>query len=139
MAGPRAAEAAATVPDENRLNHHRQYARESSVAVRKRDGSAGDADDAVIGSVYTAYRRADPRICRRIVEALGDARTVLNVGAGSGGYEPTDRTVTAVERSPSMRASRPRHLPAATDAVVEDLPFADDSFDAAMATFTVHQ
>jgi SAM-dependent methyltransferase len=109
------------------------------VAARKLDGSAGDADYAVIGGAYADHRRADPRISTRIVEALGDARTVLNVGAGTGGYEPTDRTVTAVEPSASMRARRPRHLPAAVDAVAEDLPFADDSFDAAMAVFTVHQ
>jgi hypothetical protein len=71
--------------------------------------------------------------------ALGDARTVLNVGAGTGSYEPTDRHVTAVEPSATMRERRPKHLPAAIDACVEQLPFPDRYFDAAMGTFTVHQ
>ena len=65
---------------------------------------------------------------------LSDARTVLNVGAGAGSYEPTNRKVTAVEPSASMRAQRPPHLPVAIDAVAERLPFEDASFDAAMAT-----
>jgi SAM-dependent methyltransferase len=64
---------------------------------------------------------------------------VLNVGAGAGSYEPTDRTVTAVEPSAAMRDQRPSHLPRAVDATAEALPFADDSFDASMTTFSVHQ
>jgi hypothetical protein len=103
------------------------------------DGSAGDANYAVIGSGYTRYRQPDPHIARFILSALGDAETVLNVGAGAGSYEPTDRRVTAVEPSASMRAQRPAHLPAAIDAVAERLPFGDGEFDASMATFTVHQ
>ncbi len=70
--------------------------------------------------------------------ALGEARTVLNVGAGAGSYEPEDRYVVAVEPSASMRAQRPPDRPA-VDAVAERLPFDDDSFDAAMAMITVHQ
>lgn len=104
-----------------------------------RDGSAGDADYGRIGGAYSTYRQPDPRIAARIDAALGDARTVLNVGAGAGSYEPTDRDVTAVEPSSSMRAQRPAHLPEAIDATAESLPFADDSFDAAMTTFSVHQ
>lgn len=103
------------------------------------DGSAGDADYGRIGVGYARYRRPEPRIAARILEALGDARSVLNVGAGAGSYEPQDRAVTAVEPSASMRAQRPARLPAAIDAVAEDLPFADGTFDAAMATFSVHQ
>ena len=72
------------------------------------------------------------------MRALGDARRVLNVGAGAGSYEPIDRAVVAVEPSASMRAQRPAGRPA-IDATAESLPFADASFDAAMATFTVHQ
>ncbi|MGV1794794.1 class I SAM-dependent methyltransferase [Rhizobium sp. A37_96] len=106
---------------------------------RHRDGSAGDANYGVIGSGYTRYRQPDPHIAEFIRAALGDARTVLNVGAGAGSYEPVDRQVTAVEPSASMRAQRPEHLPAAIDGTAEQLPFADQSFDAAMATFTVHQ
>jgi SAM-dependent methyltransferase len=103
------------------------------------DGSAGDADYGTIGQEYSRFRRADPRIAARIVAALGDAKTVLNVGAGAGSYEPTDREVTAVEPSASMRAQRPAALPAAVDARAESLPFADNGFDAAMTTFSVHQ
>lgn len=106
---------------------------------RLADGSAGDADYGTIGTDYARYRRPEPRIAELIVHAIGDARTVLNIGAGAGSYEPRDRVVTAVEPSASMRAQRPTDLPVAVDAVAERLPFADDSFDAAMATFTVHQ
>lgn len=107
--------------------------------TRTTDGSAGDADYARIGEEYRKYRRPEPAFARAIVKALGDARTVLNVGAGAGSYEPTDREVTAVEPSASMRAQRPESLTTAIDATAEDLPFADGTFDAAMTTFSVHQ
>ena len=107
--------------------------------TRSGDGSAGDADYGHIGRSYRDYRRADPRIAVAVHRALGPARTVLNVGAGAGSYEPTDRDVTPVEPSASMRAQRPAHLPSALDASAEALPFADGSFDAAMTTFSVHQ
>ncbi len=99
---------------------------------------AGDFDYERGGAGYAERRRTDPRIAARLHAALGDARTVLNVGAGAGSYEPTDRQVTAVEPSATMRAQRPADRPA-IDAVAERLPFADGSFDAAMATVTVHQ
>lgn len=102
------------------------------------DGSAGDADYGTIGKVYAGFRNPDPRIAAAIETALGDARTVLNIGAGTGSYEPADRTVTAVEPSAEMRARRPADRPA-IDATAERLPFPDDHFDAAMGTFTVHQ
>jgi Methyltransferase domain len=108
------------------------------MAVRSGDGSAGDADYGAIGVDYAHYRRPDRRIAARISQALGEARTVLNVGAGAGSYEPADREVTAVEPSASMRAQRPAGLATAVDATAEDLPFADGSFDAAMTTFSVH-
>jgi SAM-dependent methyltransferase len=92
-----------------------------------------------IGGSYARFRQPEPMIAAQILEALGDAKTVLNVGAGTGSYEPTDREVTAVEPSASMRAQRPAHLSLAIDAVAEDLPFAAASFDASMATVTVHQ
>ena len=88
---------------------------------------------------YVRYRRPDARIAARIGQALGPARTVLNVGAGAGSYEPAGRQVTPVEPSASMRARRPAGRPAAVDATAGDLPFADRSFDAAMTTFSVHQ
>jgi SAM-dependent methyltransferase len=106
---------------------------------RDQDGSAGDANYGAIGRDYARYRRPEPRIAALIHAALGEARMVLNVGAGAGSYEPTDRVVVAVEPSASMRAQRPSHLSVAIDASAENLPFADKSFDAAMATFTVHQ
>lgn len=106
---------------------------------RHRDGSAGDVNYGEIGGSYGRFRQPEPLIAALILEALGDASTVLNVGAGAGSYEPADREVTAVEPSASMRAQRPAHLSAAIDAVAEDLPFASGSFDASMATVTVHQ
>lgn len=112
---------------------------ESTMSNRHKDGSAGDANYGVIGAGYTKYRQPDPHIAEFIWAALGDAGTVLNVGAGAGSYEPVDRDLTAVEPSASMRAQRPAHLPQAIDATAETLPFADNAFDASMATFTVHQ
>src|SRR5262250_984081 len=85
-----------------------------------------------IGSTYTVTRRTEPRIAARIWAALGDARTVVNVGAGTGSYEPPDRDVTAVEPSAVMRAQRPAGAAPCVAGVADSLPFADKSFDAAM-------
>ncbi len=104
-----------------------------------RDQVAGDYDYETGGAGYAVNRRPDPRIAAMVHAALGEAKTVINVGAGAGSYEPLDRHVTAVEPSAAMRAQRPAHLTDAIDAVAEDLPFPDDSFDAAMATVTIHQ
>jgi SAM-dependent methyltransferase len=101
--------------------------------------AAGDFDYDAHGGGYAVQRRTDPRIAAYVLAALGDASTVVNVGAGAGSYEPTDRDVTAVEPSASMRSQRPADLATAIDATAEELPFADGSFDAAMATITVHQ
>jgi SAM-dependent methyltransferase len=91
-----------------------------------------------IGSGYTTTRRQDPRIARAIYAALGDWRTVLNVGAGAGAYEPGDRDVVAVEPSAVMIAQRPPTAAAVVQARAEALPFADSSFDAAMAVLSDH-
>jgi SAM-dependent methyltransferase len=103
------------------------------------DGSAGDADYGAIGRGYAAIRQPDPRIEQAVWDALDDARSVINVGAGAGSYEPRDRIVVAVEPSASMRAERPADRVPALDGTAEHLPFDTDSFDAAMASVTVHQ
>ena len=91
-----------------------------------------------IGVNYAELRKPDPRIGRYINEALGDARTVLNVGAGTGSYEPTDRDVTAVEPSVEMIRQRKPGAARAIEASAESLPFPDQSFDASMAILTIH-
>lgn len=99
--------------------------------------SSGQLYD-TIGATYTVTRRTDPRFAAQIWAALGDARTVLNVGAGTGSYEPPDRDVTAVEPSALMRAQRPADAAPCVAAAAQSLPFADGSFDTAMAVSTVH-
>jgi SAM-dependent methyltransferase len=100
-------------------------------------GSMGTSYD-IIGVNYSNLRRPDSRIEEVIWGALGSAKTILNVGAGTGSYEPTDRHVTAVE--PSVEMIRQRGAKAAPDiqGFAEDLPFEDNSFDASMAILTVH-
>jgi SAM-dependent methyltransferase len=91
-----------------------------------------------IGTTYAQTRREDPRIAARLADALGDARTVVNVGAGTGSYEPADRHVIAVEPSAVMIAQRgPDRVPA-IQASAGRLPLLDDAVDAAMAIITVH-
>ncbi len=106
---------------------------------RHDDGSAGDANYGQIGQGYVRYRQPDPAIASFIEKALADADTVLNVGAGAGSYEPTNRHVTAVEPSAAMRAQRPASLSRAIGATAESLPFETAVFEASMATFSVHQ
>src|ERR1044072_4589924 len=91
-----------------------------------------------IGATYTVTRRTEPRIAAQLWAALGDSQTVVNVGAGTGSYEPTDRDVTAVEPSAVMRAQRPAGAAPCVHAHAASLPFDDDSFDAAMAIATLH-
>jgi SAM-dependent methyltransferase len=91
-----------------------------------------------IGTSYTRTRRTEPRIAARLHQALGHARRVVNVGAGTGSYEPTDREVVAVEPSATMIGQRAPGTAPAVQAWAEALPFRDDSFDAALAIFTVH-
>jgi SAM-dependent methyltransferase len=91
-----------------------------------------------IGATYTVTRRTEPRIAAQVWAALGDARTVLNVGAGTGSYEPPDRHVVAVEPSGLMRSQRRPDAAPCVAGSAEVLPFGDQSFDAAMAFSTVH-
>ena len=91
-----------------------------------------------IGVNYAELRKPDARIAATIAAALGPARTVLNVGAGAGSYEPADRQVTAVEPSMEMIRQRPASAVEVVHGRAEDLPFDDDSFDASMAILTIH-
>jgi SAM-dependent methyltransferase len=92
-----------------------------------------------LGQKYSGYRQTDPRIADFVNKALGDAKTILNVGAGSGSYEPADRYVIAVEPSVVMRSQRMENdkVPA-INAKAGSLPFDDNSFDASMAMVTIH-
>jgi len=92
----------------------------------------------LIGLNYAQLRKPDPRIEAAIVSALGPAQSILNVGAGTGSYEPQDRSVTAVEPSQEMIRKRSPHAARAIQASAGALPFADNSFDAAMAILTLH-
>ena len=87
---------------------------------------------------YAATRRPDPRIAAAIEQALGDARTVVNVGAGAGSYESPARDVIAVEPSATMRAQRPPGAAEAINAHAEALPLEDQSVDGATAILTIH-
>jgi hypothetical protein len=91
-----------------------------------------------IGVSYSAARQPDPRIVDRITEVLGDSKSVLNVGAGAGSYEPRDRIVVAVEPSAIMIGQRPVGSAPVVQAAAEALPFADGSIDCALAILTVH-
>ena len=92
----------------------------------------------VIGVNYAELRKPDRRIARIIESALGLAQTVLNVGAGTGSYEPTNRSVMAVEPSREMIRKRSPTAAEAIQASAENLPFDDNSFDASMAILTIH-
>lgn len=90
-----------------------------------------------MGLSYSEVRRADPRIECTLHAALGDAETVLNVGAGAGSYEPRDREVIPVEPSPVMIDQRQPELAPAIQGVAESIPLADQSVDATMGVFTM--
>jgi len=91
-----------------------------------------------IGRQYTSTRRPDPRIAATILHALGDARSIVNVGAGAGAYEPASRSLVAVEPSLQMIRQRPRGAALVVQASAEALPFATSTFDAALAVLTLH-
>lgn len=91
-----------------------------------------------IGVDYNKFRSPDPRIERMIIDALGDSQDVLNVGAGTGSYEPKDRPVIAVEPSITMIEQRDKTAAPLVRACAENLPFANGSFDACLAVLTIH-
>jgi SAM-dependent methyltransferase len=91
-----------------------------------------------IGRSYRVTRQSDTRIAQAIRGALGEVRTVLNVGAGTGSYEPADLQVVAVEPSHAMIQQRPASAAPVVQAVAEHLPWPDAAFDASLAILTVH-
>lgn len=91
-----------------------------------------------IGAGYRNYRQPDPRLAVAILQALGPARTIVNVGAGTGSYEPGDRHVVAVEPSLQMIRQRPPGSAQVLQASAMELPFRNASFDAALAVLTIH-
>jgi SAM-dependent methyltransferase len=121
-------------------DHHRLRpglrSHDASLGSRQHNGETALYDR--IGTTYSATRATEPRIAGAIRAALGDARSVVNVGAGAGAYEPTDLDVLAVEPSAAMIAQRPPGSAPAVRARAESLPLADTSFDAALAVNTVH-
>lgn len=96
------------------------------------------ADYERIGRGYAVLRRPDPRLAGLLAAALGGARSVVDVGAGTGSYEPADRHVVAIEPSDVMAAQRPPELAPALRLSAAELPLRDASVDAAMAVLTVH-
>jgi SAM-dependent methyltransferase len=91
-----------------------------------------------IGRNYAAFRRPDHRIAAAIDAALGDAVSVVNIGAGAGSYEPLGRTVLAVEPSELMIRQRPTGAAPCLRGSAEALPLETASVDAAMAVLTIH-
>jgi len=91
-----------------------------------------------IGKGYQYYRRPDARIASQILGELSDARSILNIGAGAGSYEPVDRKLIGVEPSWVMIAQRSKDGPPIVQGFAEALPFKENSFDCAMALLTIH-
>ena len=91
-----------------------------------------------IGINYSNLRCPDYRIEQLIGAAISDARTVLNVGAGAGSYEPNDKKVTALEPSIKMIRQRSPSNKTIIQGSAEHIPFDNLYFDASMAILTVH-
>lgn len=119
------------------LAHQRRHGGSYRAAFEAVGARAGALYDR-IGEDYATRRLPDPRIAQHLWAALGDAETVLNVGAGTGAYEPADRAVLAVEPSALMRAQRAPDAAPCVDAEAAALPFDDASFDVATAILTDH-
>jgi SAM-dependent methyltransferase len=137
-------------PAATRHDHHRPWPTDGNLAASDTSGMTSNPPNAfaggpgvsarydTIGEGYAITRREDPGFRSRIHAALGAARTVVNVGAGAGSYEPRDRWVLAIEPADVMAAQRPPELPPAVRASADNLPLRDRSVDAAMAILTVH-
>ena len=100
------------------------------------DGNGHVPEYDVIGPGYHSKRRPDPRLNAAIERAIGPASAILNVGAGAGSYEPSDRPVVALEPSSVMLAQHSGHR--RVRGTAEHLPFDDGAFDVALAILTVH-
>ncbi len=128
-------------PQRFRIAQRGRYARGTETSIDQKmsltDDFPGSPYDQ-IGVGYTATRRADPRIAMQIHRALGDAQSIVNVGAGAGAYEPSDREVLPIEPSEEMIAQRSPELAPAIRGQAESLPLSADSVDAAMACMTLH-
>lgn len=125
-------------PRGSKCTSPRQLGPEKKDALKRSETPVPEPLYEELGSGYAVVRRPDPRLAQRIHEALGDAQSVVNVGAGTGSYEPQGLRVTAVEPSAEMIAQRPEGAAPAVQASAELLPFEADAFDAAMAVLTVH-
>jgi len=90
------------------------------------------------GVDYSRVRKTDPQIFNQVLNALGDSKYILNMGAGSGSYEPLDRYVISIEPSYRMRSQRPKNIPPAIMGSSDFIPFDDQTFDASMAMVTIH-
>lgn len=111
---------------------------EGGVGPGGRGGQSPASRYDLIGRGYAEHRRPDPRIGRQVSRALLDATRVVNIGAGTGSYEPNDAVVVAIEPSEVMTAQRHPKAAPVLRAVAERLPLPDRSFDAALAVITVH-
>src|SRR5215475_579839 len=123
--------------DSHRLPVQPGANREQAHESMDRDVSGRHLYDEIGGS-YGAYRRPDPRIAAAIVRALGDADSVVNVGAGTGSYEPTDRGVVAVEPALAMIRQRGPGRAPVVQASASALPFPAAAFAASLAVLTIH-
>src|ERR1022692_4250349 len=127
-----------TFPNDDR---RRRFDNDAETLVYSNMSFLNDLDGIFHDRISVAYgvtRRPDPRIARRIFQALGDARSIAIVGAGIGSYEPHERQVLALEPSAGMRACRGLELPPAIQGYAQALPLASDSVDAALACLTLH-
>lgn len=91
-----------------------------------------------IGRTYAQFRHTEPTWHHELTDALGDARRVLNVGAGTGNYEALGAEVIALEPSRVMIDQRHPDAAPCVQGVAEYLPFADNAFDATMGVLTMH-
>ena len=91
-----------------------------------------------IAKQYQSFRKPDKRIASRISKHTKGTQKVINVGAGTGAYEPTHCDIIAIEPSQEMIAKRKVTPATIIQGVAENLPFDDNEFDVAMGILTIH-